>query len=150
MIVLTSLGAEGELVELLTLGQGPLSALTVAVADPPLLPAPQSAIGLDGSEPVEMELLPAGHAAGLYLLLRVLVRRVGSGGLLLQTISYSAPLIGPVSSALPPELLFGDPGPIVVPPVPFYSNGETAVVLSTVFDSPVSPLVLDVYAAAVR
>lgn len=148
MIVLTSLGAEGELIELLTLGQGPVSALSVSVADPPLLPAPQ--IGLNGSEPVEMVLLPAGHAAGLYLLLRVLVRRsLGIGGAVLQTLSYSAPLFGPVVVDLPPELLIGDAGPMVIAPVPFFSSGETAVVLATAFGSlPVSPLVLDLYAAA--
>lgn len=149
MIVLTApAGSPGELLELLSTGQGTQFVLLRELAEP--TPQVRSAIGLDGSGTVELELLPAGHPPGIYLLVRVMVRRsAATGGVVLQTLSYSAPLVGPVLAALPAELLLAAPGPMVLAAVPFYSTGQTAVVLrSQIFVSPVDPLLLDVYAAA--
>jgi hypothetical protein len=150
MLVLTSpRGKAGDLNELLSAnGQGPQKALNVE-----LLSAEQSAIGLDGSVSNVLTLLPAGHAAGFYLLITSNTRRLsGSGGTFSQTISYTDPLSGLISFAkTTTQALSGTPAtPLIVSQFAFKSTGDTAITLTTAFQSPAGTIALDVYASLLR
>lgn len=143
-------GSPGELVELYAV-QGPQLALTVSIPNP-AEDTPQSAIGVNGSAPVLLELQPTPHDAGLYTLQLAGLRRVsGSAGAYAATISYSSPLSGPVQRVVGADGLTGPNNqPYLSPSFVFFSTGLTPIVLQIDFFGAAGPLALDFYAAARR
>lgn len=142
MIVLTyANGVPGQMVQVPS-GQGRLDVLCTQVKS---LSLPQ--IGLNGSAPATIELVPAGHDRGFWLWSLFVFKRVpASSGLLLATLSYTSPS-GPDQAVQPPISLTGV-GSAAPTPIAVFSTGDTPLLATLNFLGVTGSPQIDVWSSA--